>query len=284
MGSVTARHLMRFPIPMKLAIFLGLVALPFTICAQPPQTIDVRKLSAQSKLIDQVVVPVPSEIFAVLDKLGKPNWTAVLRKTPSVAQAPAEQPRIALMLGSVIAEGFIAVEAEDVNEVKQIGKSVLNLTKALGVQKKAQMRAKAITDAAEAKDWAGVRKQLDKALDDVSDQMVELNSEELSQLVSLGGWLRGTEALTAVVEKQYSKDGAELLHQPLLLDYFEKRLANMKPKLKLNPLIIKVQKGVLEIRPLMGLPEGSAISEKSVKEIGTISAALVKAINSKSEN
>ena len=284
MGSVTARHLMRVPIPMKPAIFLGLVALPFTICAQPPQTIDVRKLSAQSKLIDQVVVPVPSEIFAVLDKLGKPNWTAVLRKTPSVAQAPAEQPRIALMLGSVIAEGFIAVEAEDVNEVKQIGKSVLNLTKALGVQKKAQMRAKAITDAAEAKDWAGVRKQLDKALDDVSDQMVELNSEELSQLVSLGGWLRGTEALTAVVEKQYSKDGAELLHQPLLLDYFEKRLANMKPKLKLNPLIIKVQKGVLEIRPLMGLPEGSAISEKSVKEIGTISAALVKAINSKSEN
>ena len=275
---------MRFPIPMKLAIFLGLVALPFTICAQPPQTIDVRKLSAQSKLIDQVVVPVPSEIFAVLDKLGKPNWTAVLRKTPSVAQAPAEQPRIALMLGSVIAEGFIAVEAEDVNEVKQIGKSVLNLTKALGVQKKAQMRAKAITDAAEAKDWAGVRKQLDKALDDVSDQMVELNSEELSQLVSLGGWLRGTEALTAVVVKQYSKDGAELLHQPLLLDYFEKRLANMKPKLKLNPLIIKVQKGVLEIRPLMGLPEGSAISEKSVKEIGAISAALVKAINSKSEN
>lgn len=269
---------------MKPAIFLALAALPLAAFAQPPQTIDVRKLSAQSKLIDQVVVPVPSEIFAVLDKLGKPNWTSVLRKTPSVAQAPAEQPRIALMLGSVIAEGFIAVEAEDVNEVKQIGKSVLNLTKALGVQKKAQTRAKAISDAAEDKDWAGVRKQLDKALDDVSDQMVELNSEELSQLVSLGGWLRGTEALTAVVEKQYSKDGAELLHQPLLLDYFEKRLANMKPKLKLNPLIIKVQKGVLEIRPLMGLPEGGDISEKSVKEIGAISAALVKAINSKSEN
>jgi hypothetical protein len=269
-----------------LCALAGVISLAGTavLTAAPAKTISVGQFPKEAQLVERVLVPVPSEVFAVLDKLGKPNWTAVLRKTPSVAQAPAEQPRIALMLGSVIAEGFIAVEAEDVNEVKQIGKSVLNLTKALGVQKKAQMRAKAITDAAEAKDWAGVRKQLDKALDDVSDQMVELNSEELSQLVSLGGWLRGTEALTAVVEKQYSKDGAELLHQPLLLDYFEKRLANMKPKLKLNPLIIKVQKGVLEIRPLMGLPEGSAISEKSVKEIGTISAALVKAINSKSEN
>jgi len=269
---------------MKPATFLALAALSSTVFAEPPQSIDVSKLGAQSKLIDKVVVPVPSEIFAVLDKLGKPNWTAVLHKRPSVAQAPAEQPKIALMLGTVIAEGFIAVEAEDVHEVKQIGKSVLNLTKALGVQKKAQMRAKAITDAAEAKDWAGVRKQLDKALDDVSDQMVELNSEELSQLVSLGGWLRGTEALTAVVEKQYTKDGAELLHQPILLDYFERRLAGMKPKMKLNPLVIKVQKGVLEIRPLMGLPDGGAISEKSVKEIGTVTAGLVKAINSKSDN
>ena len=114
--------------------------------------------------------------------------------------------------------------------------------------------------------------------------LIELNSEELSQLVSLGGWLRGTEALTAVVEKQYTKDGAELLHQPILLDYFERRLANMRPKMKLNPLVIKVQKGVLEIRPFMGLPDGGAISEKSVKAIGTVSADLVKAINSKSQN
>ena len=266
---------------MKKVILLALAALSSTAFAEPPAHIDVSKLPAQSTMIDKVVVPVPSEIFAVLDKLGKPNWTAVQHKTTSVAQAPSEQPQTALMLGTVIAEGFIAVEAEDANEVKQIGKSVLNLTKALGVQKKAQVRAKAITDAAEAKDWAGVRKQLDKALEDVRLAMVELNSEELSQLVSLGGWLRGTEALTAVVEKQYTKDGAELLHQPILLDYFERRLANMKPKIKLNPLVIKVQKGVLEIRPLMGLPEGGDISEKSVKAIGAVTADLVKAINAK---
>ena len=266
---------------MKKVILLALAALSSAAFAEPPARIDVSKLPAQSKMIDEVVVPVPSEIFAVLDKLGKPNWTAVQHKTTGVAQPIGEQPQIALQLGTVIAEGFIAVEAEDANEVKQIGKSVLNLTKALGVQKKAQVRAKAITDAAEAKDWPGVRKQLDKALEDVREAMIELNSEELSQLVSLGGWLRGTEALTAVVEKQYTRDGAELLHQPILLDFFERRLANMKPKRKLNPLVIKVQKGVLEIRPFMGLPEGGDISEKSVKAIGAVTADLVKAINAK---
>jgi hypothetical protein len=268
---------------MKKVILLALAALTSTAFAEPAARIDISNLPSQSKMIDDVVVPVPSEIFAVLDKLQRPNWVAVQHKMTSVAQAPSEQSHIALMLGTVIAEGFIAVEAEDANEVKQIGKSVLNLTKALGVEKKAQVRAKAITDAADAKDWAGVRKQLDKALDDVRDAMTELNSVPLSHLVSLGGWLRGTEALTAVVNNQYTKEGAELLHQPILLDYFEKRLANLKPKMKLNPLVIKVQKGVLEIRPLMGLPDTGDISAKSVKEIHSITAGLVKSINSKAQ-
>ncbi len=269
---------------MKKVFLLALAAFTSPAFAEPAAHIDVSNLPAQSKMIDEVVVPVPSEVFAVLDKLGKPNWTAVQHKMTAVAQPIGEQPQIALMLGTVIAEGFIAVEAEDANEVKQIGKSVLNLCKALGVEKKAQVRAKAITDAAEAKDWAGVRKQLDKALEDVREAMIELNSEALSQLVSLGGWLRGTEALTAVVEKQYTKDGAELLHQPILLDYFERRLVGMKPKLKLNPIVIKVQKGVLEIRPLMGLPDGGDISEKSVKEINSVTSGLIKAINAKAQH
>ncbi len=266
---------------MKKVTLLAFAALSCPAFSEPPAKIDVRNLPSQSKMIDEVVVPVPSEIFGVLDKLGRPNWVAVQHKMSAVAQPIGEQPQIALQLGTVIAEGFIAVEAEDANEVKQIGKSVLNLAKALGVQKQAQVRAKAITDAADAKDWNGVRGQLDKALEDVREAMIELNSEPLSQLVSLGGWLRGTEALTAVVEKQYSKDGAELLHQPILLDYFEKRLANLKPKLKLNPVVIKVQKGVLEIRPFMGLPETGDISEKSVNEIHAITSGLIKSINSK---
>ena len=111
---------------MKKALTMALVALsPIAFAAdpppaqsQPPPHIDVGHFPAQSKLIDDVVVPVPSEIFGVLDKLGRPNWTAVQRPVNGVVQPIGEQPQIALILGSVIAEGFIAVEAEDSNEVK----------------------------------------------------------------------------------------------------------------------------------------------------------------------
>jgi hypothetical protein len=42
-----------------------------------------------------------------------------------------------------------------------------------------------------------------------------------------------------------------------------------------------VQKGILEIRPLVGIENGDQISEKTVKDIGKIAEDLVKTINTK---
>ena len=264
-----------------LALVAASVALTISSPAEPPQHIDVSTFPPASKMIDDVVVPVPSEIFAVLDKLGKPHWEDVLRPSKSLAKPPGEQAQTALLLGTVIAEGFIAVEATNTGEVKEIGKNVLNLAKALGVGKEVTKRTNSILSFADKADWPGVRKELDGALSDVKAAMIKLDSEPLSQLVSLGGWLRGTEALTTVVSKSYTKDGAELLHQPVLLDYFEKRIANMKPKFKGNPAVTKVQKGLIDIRPLMGQSDGTEISEKTVKEIKAIAEDLVKTIGEK---
>lgn len=257
-------------------------ALTASLRAEPPQKIDVGSLPAQAKVIDNVVVPVPSEIFNVLDKLGtRPNWAEVLRTTKDGVKVPGEQPHIALQMGVVIAEGFIAVEAENPEEVKKIGASVRKLAKALSVEPQVDQRAKAIIDAADRKDWAGVRKELDLAQNDVKKAMVNLNSEPLSQLISIGGWLRGTEALTQIVGKSFSKDGAELLHQPVLIDFFDRKIESMPPKSQHNPLVMDVRKGVKEIRPLVGVGDGTQISEKSVKEINGITASLVKKIGSK---
>jgi hypothetical protein len=271
---------------MKKVFALALAALSLLALAEEstpaPAHIDIGKLPEQTKMIDDVVVPVPSEIFAVLDKLGKPHWEDVLRPVNGT-KAVGEQAQIALQLGTVIAEGFIAVEAENVEEVKNIGKKVLTLSDAIGVRKAVLKRSKSITDFAGKKDWTAVRKELDGALSDVKAAMLELKSEQMSQLVSLGGWLRGTEALTAVVSRNFSKDGAELLHQPVLLDYFERQLAGMRPRTKSNPVVTRIQKGLLDIRPLIGLNDGTEISEKTVKEIGAIVAGLVKTISAKAQ-
>jgi hypothetical protein len=142
-------------------------------------------------------------------------------------------------------------------------------------------RANAIIEAGDKKEWQQVRRELDRALSEVKEAMAELGSEQLSQLVSLGGWLRGTEALCEVVSKDYSRDGADLLHQPVLLDFFSEKLDSLKGRYKKNSLVGKIQHGLSEIRPLIGARDGMEVSAKSVHEVGSIATGLVKSIQNK---
>lgn len=243
--------------------------------ASPPERIDIRALPPEAVMIDQVLVPVPSEIFSVLDKIGKPNWKEVMRPLEQDRKLSSRE-QIALLLGTVIADGFVAVEAEDGAELQRIGKNVLKLSDALGVRQAVVKRSNAILEAADKKDWPRVRKELDGALTDVRTAMIELDSEALAQLVSLGGWLRGTEALAAVVGRDYTPDTAELLHQPALIDHFDRRIASMPPKMQSDHLVTTLRQGLVEIRPFMG--SGAAIPEGAVQSISGIAERLVQVI------
>ena len=136
------------------------------------------------------MVPLPNEIFGALNKLDSVNWKAYVRTNKGTNFT--ERPRIALLLGTVIADGFIAVQAEDAPSVKEIGQRVLSLAKGIGVGNSIMPHAKAITEAADRRNWPAVRQELDRTQNSVQQAMNEVHDEKLSQLVSLGGWLRGT--------------------------------------------------------------------------------------------
>jgi hypothetical protein len=46
-------------------------------------------------------------------------------------------------------------------------------------------------------------------------------------------------------------------------------------------VIGRIQSGLREIRPLIGLHDGAEISAKSVREVGAIAAGLVKSIQNR---
>src|SRR5438045_1212469 len=131
----------------------------FALCAngaQVPQHININQLSTT---VEDVVVPLPNEIFGALNKLGTVNWREHVRsdKGPNLT----ERPRIALLLGTVIADGFIAVQAEDAETVKNIGQRVLTLAKGIGVGNSITPDAKAIIEAEDKAKWNNVARGLD---------------------------------------------------------------------------------------------------------------------------
>jgi hypothetical protein len=245
---------------------------------KPPGAVDLSSFPAQS--FDDVVVPVPSEVFIVLDKLGNPNWRSELRD--SLGWQSGNRAQVALLLGTVIAEGFVAVEAEDSEKVKDIGRRVLTLSKAINVEKAVLERSKSITDKADLKDWLAVRKEFDGALQDVKAAMQELGDDDLAQLVSVGGWIRGTEVLTSIIRKNYTTDSAELLHQPALVNFFTKKLDNLSNKrLAEDDLVDRIRKLLIAIAPLIGDGEGDLIPSENVTRIHKMTRDTVAAIASK---
>ena len=79
------------------------------------------------------------------------------------------------------------------------------------MEKSVLTRANCIIDHAEKKDWVAVRAEWAGVNADLKEAMVEIGSEPLSQLVSLGGWLRGAEAVSVLVSQHYSTEAAQLL-------------------------------------------------------------------------
>src|SRR5437764_1124362 len=255
-------------IPFPKYLKLSAIAVSgLTLCvqgAQVPQHIDIKQLS---KTVEDVVLPLPNEIFGALNKLGSINWKEYVRSDKG--SNFTERPRIALLLGTVIADGFIAVQAEDAPAVKEIGQRVQTLARGIGVERSITQHAKAITEAADKRKWENVRQELDRTQNSVQQAMNEVHDEKLSQLVSLGGWLRGTEVLTSVVTKHFSADGAGLLHKPDLLVHFQTQLQCM-PEFNL-PIIRAIQSALGEVKPLVDPPK---ISPDSVRKINDITTRL----------
>ena len=249
--------------------------------AEAPAPYDDTRLPRQVQRIDDILVPVPSEIFRALEAFRDPNWKPVLRPDLATMQTTGNSAQIALSLGLVIAEGFLAVAAEDATAVEDLGKAALKLARALGVGKSFLGRGNSIIDHAGKKDWPAVREEWSGVNADLKEAMVEIGSEPLSQLVSLGGWLRGVEALSALVSQQYSAEAAQLLHQPVLLDYFGKRVSQMESKIRADPVVMGMEKGIIRLRPMIGSENQTPISAEQVKEIRSIAADLVKSIDTK---
>ena len=224
-------------------------------------------------VVDEVVVPVPSEIFAVLDKLGDNNWHEELRKIK--VPDSTDRLELSLVFGAVVAEGFVAVQAQDKQKVEDIGRDVINLSKSLGLKDSVIPHAQSILDAVKKNDWKGVRKELDLTQATVRATMERMHDSDLAQCVSLAGWLRGTASVTSVVNKNYTADRAELLNQPMLVEHFTKAVRAMSAKAQKSKLVKALDSGLASLRKQMDTPDGNIASDKIASMKKTCEELLV---------
>ena len=228
---------------------------------------------------DALTVPTPGELFAALTKQCKPTWSSQYRGPISTNYSDRGQ--IALNLGGLIADGYIAVEAMDSQQVKNLGRDILALAKNLGVSKEILARANSITQFAEDNDWSSLKEELEATQNEVKQALDALHDEELVTLLSLGGWIRGTQVVSSVVLKNFSDQTASILRQPALVAYLRGKLDKLSARTKDSPLIKQLNTGLDGMEKLISFPLGSTVSKEDVQKLNEQATGLVKAISIK---
>ncbi len=236
-----------------------------------PERIDLSNFPGE--IVDKVVVPIPAEIFAVLDKLDEPDWNSGI-SLPDEKTQGTEREVLALTFGSLVGEGFIAVQAKNADEIQKIGRRVLSQSQALGLAGAVQPHSLAIIEAAGNRDWEAVRDELDSTQQTVRDTMQKLRDDELSELVSLGGWLRGTHVVTSFISDSFNEDKAEILNQPGLIAHFRKTLEAMEGPSRNSPQIRAISTGLARLEAIIAA-EGE-LSEDEVRELRDICREMLE--------
>lgn len=226
-------------------------------------------------VIDKVLVPIPSEVFDVLEKLGESDWKEEIRRRGGGNFK--ERTQVALILGVAVADGFIAVQAENAEGVEAAGRLVLQTAETLGVRDGVVRHCQSIFEAAKEGDWPTIRTELDRVQETVGSTMKRMRDEELSELVSIGGWLRGTEAVTALISRAYTADKAELLNQQELARHFSGMLAVLREKSPGSARLNVIAEGMGKIETAMAATE-QGVTSVSLDEIHETCASLISMI------
>src|SRR5216684_1307464 len=201
---------------------------------------------------DAITIPTPGELFAALAKPGKIDWQGQYRGPIPVTYRNRAQ--IALNLGGLIADGFIAVQAQDSQQVKNIGADIIKLAKALGVSENVLSRGNSINEFAENDEWDALQEELEATQNEVKSSMQSHRDQDLIILVSVGGWIRGTQVVSAAVMQNYDERAAKVLRQPALVSFIQSQLNEVSPDVRDEPLIKEVTGQLPGIEKLVAFP------------------------------
>lgn len=232
-----------------------------------------------STKIDSFTIPTPGEILAAIDKLGTPDWESAMR--PPVPISGLTRPQMALNIGGLIADGYLAVEAENAQQVKNIGKDIMSLARPLGVQQEILNRGKSLTDFAQQGQWSTLKEELEATQNEVKAAMTENKDTSLITLVTLGGWIRSIEAMSDYVDKHYTPEGARLLRQPAVAHFLGEQLSQLPEKIRDDAAVRKARNGLVAIEKAVTFPAGTVPDAAAVKDLSKLTQELLTDITKK---
>ncbi len=224
--------------------------------------------------VNEFTAPSISKLFDTLQFLMPLPILETELKLPE--RMPLDRADLAIELGFLIADGFLMVQAEQLEKVEDLAARLTKYGKALGAGDRVNRHAAALLDSAKNKDVAQLKKELASTQRDVETELVILKDADLAHLISLGGWIRALQVATVAVDKQFSPERARKLMREDIADYYTESVAGLEPRISERPNYLAMRNLLSGLRNEMAIEDGEDPKPETMKEIREQAAKLVE--------
>jgi hypothetical protein len=109
------------------------------------------------------------------------------------------------------------------------------------------------------------------------------SDQDLVILVSLGGWIRGTQVVSSAILQNYDERSAKLLRQPALVSFMQSRVNDVSQDLRNEPLVKTVSEQLGGMEKLVSFPAGKAPTVDDVRKVNDAAKKMMDAIRTKAD-
>lgn len=224
--------------------------------------------------VNEFTAPSISKLFDTLQFLMPLPIAEVQRKVP--LRMPIDRADLAMELGFLIADGFLIVQAQQLDGVQQLAADLTRYGKALGAGDRVNRHAAGLLESAKNKNVDQLKKELAATQHDVELELVSLKDADLAHLISLGGWIRALEVSTVAVDNQFTAERARKVMREDIADYYTESVTGLEPKISERPNYLEMRDLLAGLRTEMTLADGDEPTHEMMAGLRKQAAKLVE--------
>lgn len=141
----------------------------------------------------------PADFLDAIASRIKARWRQHYREAPPVP--PNERERCAFVLGSLVADSFLTLQATDAQQFRNTNQDVLAYCRTLGLGEKLTPRLMSQGKLAEMEDWSGLRQEVVDGHQELCRLLKEQRDEDLATLVEVGVWVRLLHVVSSILSE-----------------------------------------------------------------------------------
>lgn len=224
--------------------------------------------------VNEFTAPSIAKLFDTLQSLMPLPIVETERKYPQ--RMPLDRADLAMELGFLIADGFLVVQAGQMEKVEGLAADLTRYGKALGAGDRVNSHAAGLLESAKEQRVEDLKKELASTQRDVVKELINLRDADLAHIISLGGWIRALEVSTVAVDKQFSPERALKVMREDIADYYTESVAGLEPRISERPNYIEMRDILSGLRNEMVVEDGKQPTKEQVAEIRKQAAKLAE--------